>query len=332
MMSFASSYLALLCVCALLCQLSHAFRLRAALKTTRRGLFSSRDEMEKGGDELWEPDSLFNERLEYVDLSNASPPSDTSRTLPLFLLGAPFFPQGTTYLNVFEMKYRTMMFDISKADEIFGYIHSNSKTGEIASVGTICKVVDRQVLEDGRQNIALEGVGRFRVNKILNTLPYMVAEVEPFLTDAAAEEAEAAKVEKEVFCSLKYYMRLLKSYDKNTNMVVTQATKRNRPGQGLAIDDSVRRTDFSFSIANMIQMADPKESQLLLQTTDVLKRLRVEQKILSKAAEEVSKQLIKSEVLTVDQREEIRAQCFREDDSDEDIMPAEVVEQEQEEA
>ncbi|KAJ1393772.1 hypothetical protein B484DRAFT_408106 [Ochromonadaceae sp. CCMP2298] len=79
-------------------------------------------------------------------------------------------------------------------------------------------------------------------------------------------------------------------------------------------------------------MADPKESQLLLQTTDVLKRLRVEQKILSKAAEEVSKQLIKSEVLTVDQREEIRAQCFREDDSDEDIMPAEVVEQEQEEA
>ncbi|KAJ1406225.1 PUA-like domain-containing protein, partial [Ochromonadaceae sp. CCMP2298] len=194
-------------------------------------------------------DPLFFERVEYFDLSNAGPPSDTSspstlspstpsRTLPLFLLGAPFFPQGTTYLNVFEMKYRTMMSNISKADETFGYIHTNSRTGEIASVGTICKVVDRQVLEDGRQNIALEGVGRFRVNKILNTLPYMVAEVEPFLMDAAAEEAEAAKVEKEVFCSLKYYLRLLRSYDKNSTMVVTQATKRNRPGQGLAIDDS----------------------------------------------------------------------------------------------
>ncbi|KAJ1385505.1 PUA-like domain-containing protein [Ochromonadaceae sp. CCMP2298] len=167
--------------------------------------------MEKGGDELWEPDSLFNERLEYVDLSNASPPSDTSRTLPLFLLDSPFFPQGSTALNVFEMKYRTMMFDISKADEIFGYIHSNSKTGEIASVGTMCKVVERQLREDGQQSIYLEGVGRFRVNKILKTLPYILAEVEPFLTDAAAEEAEAAKVEKEVFCSLKYYMRLLKS-------------------------------------------------------------------------------------------------------------------------
>jgi Lon protease-like protein len=197
----------------------------------------------------------------------------------------------------------------------------------------MCKVVERQLREDGQQSIYLEGVGRFRVNKILKTLPYILAEVEPFLMDAAAEEAEAAKVEKEVFCSLKYYLRLLRSYDKNSTMVVTQATKRNRPGQGLAmVDNSVRRSDFSFSIANMIQMADPKESQLLLQTTDVLKRLRVEQKILSQAAEEVSKQLIKSKVLTVDQREEIRAQSWREDDSDEDIMPAEVVEQEQEQA
>ncbi|KAJ1393771.1 S-adenosyl-L-methionine-dependent methyltransferase [Ochromonadaceae sp. CCMP2298] len=81
----------------------------------------------------------------------------------------------------------------------------------------------------------------------------------------------------------------------------------------------------------MIQMADPKESQLLLQTTDVLKRLRVEQKILSQAAEEVSKQLIKIEVLTVDRKEEIRAQSWREDDTDGDIMPAEVVEEEEEE-
>jgi hypothetical protein len=124
MMSFASSYLALLCVCALLCQLSHAFRLRAALKTTRRGLFSSRDEMEKGGDELWEPDSLFNERVEYVDLSNASPPSDTSRTLPLFLLDSPFFPQGSTALNVFEMKYRYV--GVGGRGSDYGLIQSRS--------------------------------------------------------------------------------------------------------------------------------------------------------------------------------------------------------------
>jgi hypothetical protein len=63
----------------------------------------------------------------------------------------------------------------------------------------------------------------------------------------------------------------------------------------------------------------------------VLKRLRVEQKILSQAAEEVSKQLIKIEVLTVDRKDEIRSQSWREDDSDGDIMPAEVVEEEEEE-
>ena len=50
--------------------------------------------------------SLWKERVEYVDLSNASPETPTSRSLPLFLLGGAFYPQGTTYLNVFEMKYR----------------------------------------------------------------------------------------------------------------------------------------------------------------------------------------------------------------------------------
>jgi Lon protease-like protein len=53
------------------------------------------------------------------------------------------------------MKYRTMMFDIAQKDDVFGYIHSEG--GKIASVGTLCKVVDRQLLDDGRQYIALEG-------------------------------------------------------------------------------------------------------------------------------------------------------------------------------
>lgn len=37
------------------------------------------------------------------------------------------------------------------------YIHTNPSTGQIAKVGTLCKVTDRQLLDDGRQFIALEG-------------------------------------------------------------------------------------------------------------------------------------------------------------------------------
>ena len=61
------------------------------------------------------------------------------------------------------------MFDISQSEDYFGYIHTEG--GQIASIGTLCKVTNRQLLDDGRQFIELEGVGRFRVRKIVRTLP-----------------------------------------------------------------------------------------------------------------------------------------------------------------
>ena len=99
--------------------------------------------------------------LTTVNIEN-SPIADTNlRELPLFVLGAPFYPNGNNYLNVFEMKYRTMMFDCSNKDDRFGYIFSDP-SGQIATYGTICKIVDRELLEDGRQYIAFEGESRFK--------------------------------------------------------------------------------------------------------------------------------------------------------------------------
>lgn len=53
----------------------------------------------------------------------------------------------------------------------------------IAKYGTACKIIERKLLEDGRQVIGFEGIGRFKVRKILKTLPYMLAEVEPNIDD-----------------------------------------------------------------------------------------------------------------------------------------------------
>lgn len=243
--------------------------------------------------------SLFKERVEYIDTSvvNVEAPPN-SRSLPLFLLGAPFYPEGHTFLNVFEMKYRTMMFDVANNDDVFGYVHT-SPTGQIASIGTLCKVVDRQLLEDGRQYIALDGIGRFRVHKILKTLPYVTAEVDVEYTDGPVEDEKAAQqLELEVYNELKYYMRLIKTYDSSKNLLVSQATKRSRPIRGVNMDDANRRSSFSFSLANMIQMTAAREMQLLLQTKDVMKRLNVERDILKEAAGLILQQLEKLKVCT----------------------------------
>ena len=85
-------------------------------------------------------------------------------------------------------------------------------------MGTLCKVTDRQLLEDGRQFIAFEGVSRFRVRRIVKTLPYILAEVEPNLEDdLPADPAAAVKLELDAYDALKYYMRLMKT-NKNTEV------------------------------------------------------------------------------------------------------------------
>lgn len=271
--------------------------------------------------------TLWSERLEYFDLNGRYEEASSEkprREIPLFLLGGAFYPQGMTFLNIFEMKYRTMMFDCSQGDDFFGYIHSDGATGRIATVGTLCKIVDRQLLEDGRQYIALEGVSRFKVTKILKTLPYILAEVELDYEDAEEDEAAASLLEQSVYGSLKYYMRLMKSYPTNKEMVVSQALKNSRltsPDSGSA-DSSRRRTDFSFALANMIQMTHARESQLILQTTSISKRLGVEQEILQQAATLVAEKLIEMGNLTPEQRDDIRDAALGDADFDTDILPA----------
>ena len=258
--------------------------------------------------------------------SSALPPGKNVRELPLFMLGGAFFPQGNTFLHVFEMKYRTMMFDLSQSDDIFGYIHSDG--GQIASIGTLCRITQRQLLDDGRQYIELEGVGRFRVRKVTKTLPYIVAEVEQDIMDNVPEDMELAeKLEKEVYDNLKYYMRLMRSFNPNKDVVVSQKAKQFAPSKYADKKDNQRRTNFSFSLANMIQMASHRESQLLLQTIDVSKRLEVQKMILEQAAEIVGDQAIKTGVISESDRDEIRSRSFQ-DDYDEDILPSEAVAEE----
>ena len=225
-----------------------------------------------------------------------------------------------------------MMFDVANGDEMFGYIHTDT-SGRIASIGTLCKIVDRQLLEDGRQLIALEGVSRFKVIKILKTLPYVLGEVEVFAADDEPEdEIATTKLESEVWSGLKYYLRLMKSYGPNKELVVSQAAKRNRPSLASmlsASDNHQRRTNFSFSLANMIQMAGSRESQLLLQTTDINKRIKAEKDIITQAADIISKQLIEMDTITADARDKLKFDSYNSDTED-DILPGDVIEVEKE--
>jgi len=70
----------------------------------------------------------------------------------------------------------------------------------------------------------------------------------------------------------------------------------------------------------MIQMASPRESQLLLQTCDIIKRLEAQKTILIQASDIIGEQATKAGVVNDVVREEIKRTSFT-DDYDEDILP-----------
>lgn len=280
--------------------------------------------------------ALFSDRVEYLDLSSKQEQSNPStRSIPLFCLGRPVFPLCDSSLQVFEMKYRTMMFDCAKDDDTFGYIHTDSRTGGIAKYGVSCKIKDRILLEDGRQIISFDGVERFRVRKILKTLPYVLAEVESAPDELPTNEEEAKKAEFELYANLKYYFRLLKILKQETpeqkqKILLIPAIKQSRPSVP-QLDETKRRSDFSFAVANMIQTEQALQSQLLLQTTDVMKRLEAEKMIIDQAVVAVEEQMTQVEFLTTDMREGVKAQCFAIDDNEADLLPPDIVHAEEKE-
>ena len=204
-------------------------------------------------------------------------------------------------------------------------------------------MVDRQLLEDGRQLIALEGVERFRVKNIKKTLPYVLGEVVTCLKDNEDINNTAAQLEIDVWKYVKYYLRLMRSYEPNSNMKVSPATRDSRPLISSSGDNNndndndkniqhERRTSFSFSVANMIQMTQSRESQLILQTTDLSKRFEAMKAILVSASELIAEQLIELKVINEEKKESIRFQSFLDDDLDDDILPNEKMIDTQEEA
>ncbi|RYH12852.1 hypothetical protein EON65_37110 [archaeon] len=221
-----------------------------------------------------------------------------------------------------------MMYEISKTDDIFGYIHTDRTSGQIASIGTMVKVVDRQFREDGTQIVELEGLSRFRVIRIAKTLPYIAADVELDVEDNPCDEAVAIELERSTYNALKYYMRLAKCIESAQHIKISPAAKKFRiTNTQIDLSNAQRRTSFSFAVANMIDMTQPRELQLLLQTKDVIKRLTVENEILTQASELLGDQLLASGVVSSIQREVMRAAAYSSED-DADILPVDPTVQE----
>jgi Lon protease-like protein len=182
---------------------------------------------------------------------------DTHR-VPVFpLAGALLFPRAQLPLHIFEPRYRAMVRDALASDQLIGMIQPRDQAEPPAlfEIGCLGRIVGSEETDDGRFNIVLEGLGRFRVAAEADvTTPYRQVDADSgSFDDLATPEplaiAQRAELEREA--------------------------RRYADALGYAVDwEAVTRLDDEMLVNGIAQIAplDVSSKQALLEAADISER------------------------------------------------------------
>lgn len=133
--------------------------------------------------------------------------------IPIFpLSNVVFFPGTLLPLHIFESRYRQMVKDALEGDRRIGMVLASSAwetdasvVHEVHSVGGLGEISEVQELEDGRYDIVLSGVRRFRILEFVSEAPYRLARVE-LLEDPYLEQPEDQGLARQLITGLRDYL------------------------------------------------------------------------------------------------------------------------------
>jgi uncharacterized protein len=119
--------------------------------------------------------------------------SETTRLSIFPLPGALLFPQLHLPLHIFEPRYRAMVSDAMARDRRIAMIQPRPDSEDrgkpgLFEIGCVGRIAEVEALDDGRFNIILEGLTRFRlVSELDVTTPFrqVEADAEAFASDTA---------------------------------------------------------------------------------------------------------------------------------------------------
>ncbi|CAL0318994.1 unnamed protein product [Lupinus luteus] len=197
-----------------------------------------------------------------------SPKSDDLVDLPLFPLPLVLFPGAILPLQIFEFRYRIMMHTLLHTDLRFGVIYTDAVSGT-ADVGCVGEVVKHERLVDDRFFLICKGQERFRVNNLVRTKPYLVAQV-TWLEDrpsSGSEDTDLDGLAEEVETYMKDVIRLSNRLSGKPEKEVEDLRRNLFP------------TPFSFFVGSTFEGA-PREQQALLELEDTAARLKKEKETL----------------------------------------------------
>lgn len=128
--------------------------------------------------------------------------------VPIFpLAGALLFPGAQLPLHIFEPRYRAMIRDALASDKLIAMIQprpgpEDEPTPTLFDIGCIGRIEACEELEDGRYNIVLEGLSRFRIAREARVeTPYRQVDADrsgfPVNEDEVLGMVQRAEIERE---------------------------------------------------------------------------------------------------------------------------------------
>jgi hypothetical protein len=139
--------------------------------------------------------------------------AETKRISIFPLSGALLFPGMHLPLHIFEERYRALINDAMARDRQIGMVQPKTAGDipELFDVGCVGKIIDIEAMDDGRFNIVLEGVARFRIIEEIDAstaFRQVRAEIEENAEQdevLASAERAALEIESRKFAELQGY-------------------------------------------------------------------------------------------------------------------------------
>jgi len=182
--------------------------------------------------------------------------------IPIFPLpNAVLFPNVFLPLHIFEPRYREMVADALAGDRVIGmvllrpgYQADYEGRPSVYPVGCAGLITHSEILADGRYNIMLRGIEKFRIVSEQSDRSYRLAQVE--VLPELLTEADRAAIKR----------------DRN-RIEALLAAAIERMGAGPRIPPAVPDEDLVNALAQYVQL-DPIERQALLERDGVASRCR----------------------------------------------------------
>ena len=112
----------------------------------------------------------------------------------------------TDWLNIFEMRYRQLIHYVG--DGYFGFSHYSQNNRKLSLVGTLARVKDKKLMNDGRSFVIIEGVKRFYITDFISENPYVKARVHTF-EDSSEQPEYLDALEQKIFFEVRMNIKVL---------------------------------------------------------------------------------------------------------------------------